>query len=211
MDDGSRCPGAVAGRCALCDAIRSDGTRLFRKSRPTWSAPLLWSVKAGSVFASHTTEAGARRACSIRGPGALIGLEGLMGAPAAFDYELRAEARCEVASLDAARELIERDASAARAAMLHAVGELSSQVFERRLLDGPSDVRLARFLLARDEDRSLSSWDDASMQDIACLLGMRPETLSRAIRRLEQRGVLADGRIPRVVDRDALRAVALAG
>ena len=83
-----------------------------------------------------------------------------------------------------------------------AIEEAQQRVVERRGLAGSAVSRLSRFLLERlerDENRVRMP-----QQVLANVLGMRAETLSRAIGKLRAAGAVAPGRGLVVLDADRL-------
>ncbi|XXF79919.1 Crp/Fnr family transcriptional regulator [Myxococcaceae bacterium GXIMD 01537] len=89
------------------------------------------------------------------------------------------------------------------------LSELERHRRELSWRSGESDSRLARFLLAScegGEQRALPP-----KQLVARALGMRPETLSRCLRRFIDRGLVTEQPSLRVLDREGLNAVACGG
>jgi CRP-like cAMP-binding protein len=79
---------------------------------------------------------------------------------------------------------------------------------ERHAIEGTAVRRVARFL---DEAIGTQSSGESLRIPLAVLanvLGMRPETMSRALAELRAAGALGDGRSVHVVDREKLRLAA---
>jgi CRP-like cAMP-binding protein len=89
-----------------------------------------------------------------------------------------------------------------------ALREAGCRVAERHALEGTAVRRVARFLLQRQEVDERADALRTPQHVLAHILGMRPETLSRALARLRETGVIAPGRGVRVVDDDKLRRLA---
>lgn len=208
----SGCPEGKTG-CPFCRDVPS-GAPLRRVAREAGSvlmrhgAPVedIWCVCAGRVKLSVVDATGAERAYGMRGPGSVLGLEALLGLPALFDAHVEVDAEFGTASPARFERWIVKDPALVEHAMKHVLAETVRFAAERKLLDGTAESRLARFLLEREENRFLVAWSDAPRHDVAGLLGMRPETLSRTIRVFEREGII-DSEM-RVADRTALRRVA---
>lgn len=199
------CPFCVAmpQGAPLRSVRREVGSVLLRHDAPVDE---IWCVRSGRVKLSVVDVTGAERAYGMRGPGSVLGLEALLGLPALFDAHVEVEGELRHATPDAFARWIEQDPSLVDHAMKHVLAEAVRFAAERKLLDGTAESRLARFLLAREHNPFLAAWSDARRHDVAGLLGMRPETLSRTIRGFEQQGVIdAD---MRVIDLPALRGIA---
>lgn len=109
------------------------------------------------------------------------------------------------------REAIDRDPALARSAL----NELSAgfRHFVRALTDmklRQSTERLANYLLQESRDRQGADQFPLAIEKrmLASLLGMTPESLSRAFALLTEHGVERDGLLIRITDRSKLVAVA---
>jgi hypothetical protein len=142
----------------------------------------------------------------MRGAGSLIGLEGLLGLPAQLDAHVDYAADLAVVKLDAFERWLEDARVPALMITKHVVSEQVRITAERVLGDGSSEARTARFALERRTNPYLSAWLGAPRHVVAGLLAMRPETLSRAMRTLQDRKVL--GPDFELHDADALRLLA---
>jgi CRP/FNR family transcriptional regulator len=126
-----------------------------------------------------------------------------------------AATRCRICFIDrsAVRQLLERNPSIGTRFLERTALSLR-EAEEARLREAnlPVRTRLAHLLLVlRDrygqvaEDGELRIVLPLSRQDVAAMIGARPESLSRAIRRLDDDGVVRfDGRRVHVPDLDAL-------
>ena len=148
--------------------------------------------------------------CGFRGPGSLLGLELLDNVPA--DYQAWALTPSIVCALSAPAfaQWIGTLDSPMGAVLRLALREASRRREERVALAGRTVERLARFLLER---RRIDGRDvplEVQHQVLARMLGMRAETLSRAIAALRRKGVLSRGRELTVADPVRLAEVARA-
>jgi hypothetical protein len=88
----------------------------------------------------------------------------------------------------------------------HVIAENIRLSAERLLVDGNSEARIARFLLERQTNPFLTAWRDVARHEMAGLLSMRPETLSRAVRVLQDCEAIGPGLEIRDVEK--LRTIA---
>jgi len=178
------------------------GTRLLTRDTPV---ERIWLVESGRVTLSRTTEGGAPHVCASRGGGAIIGLEGISGHAAQRDAVVVADAELLSAPIS---EVIEWLGEGAPELLRLASEEHARGVAEGALAAGDATVRTARFLVARARDPLMAGWNGARLWEVACLLNIRPETLSRALRELEARGLIRDGRRPEIVDHTGIARLA---
>lgn len=204
-------------RCDECDIGVASGTRdgracpweqrelprgaiVYRAGAP---AEGLWFVKAGTVALS---DGGASpRVRAVRWPGSIIGLEALIEqayvdtATAVSPVKLCAiDRRCADAWLGAA----DRPARLVLEVALRAQGSdpLATAA------NGTAVRRVARWLC---DGAPLAGARGVTQGRIAELLGMRPETLSRALRALRDHGAIRVHRgLVTIVSGDRLRAIA---
>lgn len=187
----ARCPiGKAAGvgqggRCPMSDRPRAAGTFLYSEGE---TVDKVWFVKQGTVVLSR--EADDRRgrgvAWAIRRAGTLLGVEGLVRRT----YLDSARAVTDVTLCSASREEIEAWVDArepAARALLDLVLRAQAHDFPRRARsEGNAVKRVARWLL----DEGPESAAGIPRTVLAELLGMLPETLSRALAALVARGAL---------------------
>lgn len=191
--------------CPFHDVAFAAGSLLLTQGEiPT----TIWHVRDGSVLVSSLSVDGEETACSLRGAGAMLGLEALTGA--ATSYEAWALSDVVVCRMDLAsfRSWLGPLDRPAGVIALKAIEESERQRDDRVILAGRADVRVARFLLERLRFSDLDSPLPFEQQVLARMLGMKPETLSRALQRLRDKGALAPGRTVRVASRAHLEAVA---
>lgn len=163
-------------------------------------------VRSGRVKLSVADASGAERSYAMRGPGSFIGLEGLLGLPAQLDAHADVGCELAIAKVDTFERWLEDQRVPPLMLARHLIAEQVRVTAERVLSDGSSEARAARFALERRTNPYLSAWLGAPRHEVAGLLAMRPETLSRAMRTLQDRGVL--GPDFEVRDSDALRRIA---
>jgi CRP-like cAMP-binding protein len=204
------CAVCVLGRaaaplpCPFRDVARHPGALLLQQA----TVPdCVWYVRDGLVLISSIDEAGSETSCALRGPGALLGLEAVVGA--VVDYDAWALSQLVVCRLSVAE--LQRWAErgpAARGLLQLSLEESIRRQKERIALAGRTRTRLARFLVARDAQPCGAGPLEIERQLLARLLGMRAETFSRAVAQLRAAGALGHGREIVVADRDVLARIA---
>lgn len=209
----SACTLYAPGSCPLCDdagraqpfraVSRRTGAMLLRYAHPVTS---VFRLLEGRVRLSVSDVAGGERAYAVRGPGSYVGLEGLIGLSALRDARVARDSRLEAATTEDLKQYLQAEPRAAMAALEHAILEHARLSGERALVDGTAEQRLARFLIESGANPLLSPWQEVPRQEIAGLLAIRPETLSRAVRHLQDRGAIS-GEL-KVLDPGALREAA---
>lgn len=171
-------------------------------------AERVWFVKRGVVVLHRGGNGDGEGAVTgIRPAGTLIGLETLLrgryleSARAATDVVL-----CSLSSDGLQSWLSASPGNALRAILDLSLRTLLGDAARRAAPDASAVGRVAAWLLG--EGRS-SRWSGVPRQVLAGLLGMRPETLSRALRTLSLRGAIAVTRQEiRVLDAAALERYA---
>jgi len=195
---------ASAGRCRLSPSTRESGATICAQGeRPR----TVYFVKEGFVSLSAVSPRGAEMLLSLRGPSSLLCTEALQDE--ASSYEVRALSRVKICGIggEAMSQWIGPDRSAARVVLDLLLTEGRQQRDEVNWRQGECLSRVARFALAHV--RFLADRPNAvRKQVVARLLGMRPETLSRCLTRLEKEGVLDASRGVRVLDHRRLAAIA---
>lgn len=111
---------------------------------------------------------------------------------------------------DDVRTAFARDSGFARAVVDELAQAYRSSIKNSKNLKLRSSVeRLANYLLRRQTETGASEFDlPLEKRQLASLLGMTPENMSRAIRALRSYGAVFDGARVRISDQDALRALA---
>jgi len=193
------------GRCRLTPTAREAGATICAQGERPRS---VFFIKEGFVSLSAVSPRGTELVLTLRGPTSLLCTEAMHGEPSPF--EVRALSRVKLCGIsgDALNQWIGPDRSPARAVLDLMLSESRMQRDEVNWRQGDCLSRVARFALAHA--RFLADRPNAvRKQVVARLLGMRPETLSRCLTRLERDGVLDASRGVRVLDPRRLAAIAL--
>lgn len=195
----------LGGRCPLVDRRKRRGEYLYLEGEP---ATHVWFVKRGTVVLARAGGAtgGPDRPRAVRQAGAFLGLEALVR-PSYVDT-----ARVVAATVvcGGRREQIDEwlgpHGSPARMALEQVLRSDAEDVPRATSRDGSAVARVAEWLL-----READGAPDASVprRFTAGLLGMAPETFSRALRKLTTAGAIDVTRTRlRVKDAARLRAAA---
>jgi len=196
---------AASGRCRFTPSMREAGTTLCAQGeRPR----TVYFVKEGFVALSAVSPRGSELVLTLRGPTSLLCTEALNGEPSPF--EVRALSRVKLCGIsgDAMTQWIGPDRSPARVVLDLLLSEHRMQRDEVNFRQGDCLSRVARFALAHA--KFLADRPNAvRKQVVARLLGMRPETLSRCLTKLERDGVLDASRGVKVLDPRRLAAIAM--
>ena len=196
---------ASQGRCRLTPTAREAGATLCAQGERPRS---IFFVKEGFVALSAVSPRGTELILTLRGPTSLLCTEALHGEPSPF--EVRALSRVKLCGIsgDALAQWVGPEKSPARVILDLLLSEAKMQRDEVNWRQGDCLSRVARFALAHA--RFLADRPNAvRKQVVARLLGMRPETLSRCLTRLERDGVLDASRGVRVLDARRLAAIAM--
>jgi CRP-like cAMP-binding protein len=168
----------------------------------------VWYVRRGLVLLSSMNRDGSEAQVGLRGPGALIGLEALDGAPATYQaWALSDVGLCRLDSVTFRAWVGDPEAPAAVVARL-ALDELARCRQERNAISGKATARVARFLVERARAEGSEQPLPVQQQLLARMLRMSPETLSRTLARLRAVGALAPGRGVAIADLRALERAA---
>src|SRR5512146_2292065 len=206
INDCTSCTLGVAsqGRCRFTPTPRESGATLCAQGeRPR----TVYFVKEGLVSLSAVSPRGSEVLLTLRGPTALLCTEALRGDPS--PYEVRALSRVKLCGIagDQMSTWVGPDRSPARAVLELVLTEGKLQRDEVNYRQGDCLARVARFAPANA--RFLADRPNAVRKQVAArLLGMRPETLSRCLTKLERDGVLDASRGVRVVDARRLASIA---
>jgi CRP-like cAMP-binding protein len=168
----------------------------------------VYFIKEGFVALSAVSPRGTELVLTLRGPTSLLCTEALNAEPS--PYEVRALSRVKLCGIagDAMTQWIGPEKSPGRVVLDLLLAEARMQRDEVNWRQGDCLSRVARFALAHA--RFLADRPNAvRKQVVARLLGMRPETLSRCLTRLEKDGVLDASRGVRVLDARRLAAIAM--
>jgi CRP-like cAMP-binding protein len=196
---------ASQGKCRLTPASRESGSTICAQGeRPR----TVYFVKEGFVALSAVSPKGSELVLTLRGPTSLLCTEAMTNDPSA--YEVRALSRVKLCGIagDAMVQWVGPERSPARVVLELLLSEGKMQRDEVNFRQGDCMSRVARFALAHA--KFLADRPNAvRKQVVARLLGMRPETLSRCLTRLEQDGVLDASRGVKVIDQRRLAAIAM--
>ena len=170
----------------------------------------VYFVREGTVALSGLGADGSERSLGIRGPRSMLCWEAFQGKSSPVEVRTLTPSRvCALPVAEAANWAGPPD-SPARALLSLLVEELVQREEESEARLGDTVGRVARFLL---------SWSPPGeapkarlrKQVIARSLGMRPETFSRALTRLVEKGLVSRGPLLTILDREGLEAVASTG
>jgi CRP-like cAMP-binding protein len=196
---------ASQGRCRLTPATRETGATLCAQGeRPR----TVFFVKEGFVSLSAVSPRGSEVQLTLRGPASLLCTEAMQSDPS--PYEVKTISRVKLCAIpgDQMSSWVGPDRSPARAVLDLLLSEGKLQRDEVNYRQGDCLARVARFALAHA--RFLADRPNAvRKQVVARLLGMRPETLSRCLTRLERDGVVDASRGVRVLDPRRLASIAM--
>lgn len=197
--------GQVTGRCRFTPSARESGATLCAQGeRPR----TVYFVKEGLVALSAVNPRGTEIMLTLRGPTSLLCTEAMSGEPSPCEVRTLSRVKLCGISGEALNQWIGPDKSPARAVLDLLLGEARIQRDEVNWRQGDCLSRVARFALVHA--RFLADRPNAvRKQVVARLLGMRPETLSRCLTRLEDDGVLDASRGVRVLDVRRLAAIAM--
>ena len=169
------------GRCPLVRVERPPGAVLVHQGA---CAPALYLVRAGAALLSRSGAEGDAGPLGLRGPGALLCAEALRGARS--DETVSALTGLSLCALapEAAT------GAPARALLALVVDALLEERRAERWREGRALERVARFVAWCGGRRGPEALPLRQGQ-VARLLGLRPETLSRCLAQLARQGLLA--------------------
>ena len=207
VNDCNACSLGVAsqGRCRFTPTTRESGATICAQGeRPR----TVYFIKEGFVSLSAVSPRGSELLLTLRGPTALLCTESLQGEPS--PYEVRALSRVKICGVsgESLNQWVGPDWSPARVVLDLLLAESRQQRDEVNYRQGDCLSRVARFALAHA--RFLADRPNAvRKQVVARLLGMRPETLSRCLTKLEKDGVVDATRGVKVLDTRRLAMIAM--
>ena len=202
-----KCPlGRASGpdRCPFRRTDRKRGEVLIRQGQVPDAVHYL---KSGSVLVTSLGAQGAETSCSIRNQGALLGLELLGEKPCTYEaVTLNNATVCSVCTSAFMAWIGDLDTRTGTVLRL-ALGEMEQRQHERVSITGRTLPRLARYLLDNHANNA-SKPQKLSNKVLARTLGMRAETLSRALSELRRQGILAEGRSLQILNLEQLAQIA---
>ena len=161
---------------------------------------------SGLVLATATNRVGDEMHCTIRGPGATLGLELLVGEPSRC--ELVALTTIHVCRVPAQQILADVDVCSPCFQLVRmSLDEAQFWQDHQGLLSGSAPERVARLLLQLDK-HSDNEPVDLRRGLLARAARIRPETLSRTLSTLRSDGLIGPERVLRILDRPALKEFA---
>lgn len=203
--------------CDRC-ALGKNGPCLFRPRAFKAGAGLLHQgevnrsvhfVKDGVVGLTATDATGEEVLSSVRGPNTVLGLESLQERPAPFTVTaLEDTTVCSASALQVRRETDLDATSTLTSSFLGLVlAEHANTQRDADLRAGQARARVAKFLVAAARLVKPGKKSAFSKAHVAGLLGIRPETLSRCLRKLAEEGLIGEDRLE-VLDEAGLGEVA---
>jgi CRP/FNR family transcriptional regulator, cyclic AMP receptor protein len=207
VNDCSACTLGMAsqGRCRLTPTVREGGATLCAQGERPRN---VYFVKEGFASLSAVSPRGSEVQLTLRGPASLLCTEAIQNDPS--PYEVKALSRVKLCGIagEQMSSWIGPERSPARAVLDLLLTEGRLQRDEVNYRRGDCLSRVARFAL--DHARFLADRPNAvRKQVVARLLGMRAETLSRCLTRLERDGVVDASRGVRVLDARRLASIAM--
>ncbi len=179
----------------------SAGTRLVEQSQ---IPERFWRIRRGIIGMSAVDGSGRELGCVLRGPDSIVGLECLVHQVSPYAVWAHTDVvACGVSRSAVASWLGPRN-SPLGSMLAVAVEEAGRRALERIDIGGTAVSRVARALLRQYEDGGRSNLG-VSQRLLARTLGMKPETLSRALAQLRREKALTAARELTVGDLQKLR------
>jgi CRP-like cAMP-binding protein len=191
--------------CPFRDAKKPAGTVLIPEGHKPDGVLYL---RRGQVVLSTTSSSGTEASCAVRGPNTLLGLEAVLDRPMPYQVWALTDVAICVLEIGQFKSWLGDMSSPLGAALGYSLEEAARRVGERQALEGTALKRVARFLMQHVENGANGESLDTPHRLLAGMLGMRPETLSRALAELRDLGALGAGRSVRVTSIDRLRSIA---
>ena len=189
------------GRCPFVDRRHAAGESLYLEGE---AATKVWFIKRGAVILSRVHEPDGESPWTVRHPGAFLGLEALVQPSYRDTARIAADATLCAAPREEADTWMGPVGMPARVALEQVLSAECGDRVRAAGADGSAVRRVARWLL---EPRAGD--EGVLRRDAAGLLGMVPETLSRALSRLAHAGAVSvTRRTIAITDRQALEQMA---
>jgi CRP-like cAMP-binding protein len=192
----------AGGTCPFEEAFVDRGAEVCVAGQP---ATHVWFVKRGALVLARG-QPGADRVSAVRRSGSFVGLEALIGPTYVETARVTSPAILCGARLEVIDAWLGPPGAPARVALTQTLRAMYDVAPRAASPDGSAQQRVARWLLD-EADRGRDP--GVPRRYIADLLGIVPETLSRALARLAAAGAIAvTRRDVRIVDVEALRRAA---
>jgi CRP-like cAMP-binding protein len=193
----------VDGVCPFVERAHPRGELVCVEAQP---ATHIWLVKRGAVLLTRGGDAAAAKSPhAIRRAGNFVGLEALVRPTYRETARVTTPAVLCAATLDVVDRWLGPPSSPARTALEQTLRATCDDLPRAASPDGTAVQRVARWLL-QEAARGAA---ELPRRDVAGLLGLVPETLSRSLARLAAGGAIAVSRRDvRILDLAALRAAA---
>lgn len=213
----TECPLNSHGRCPFVTRKVNAGTALWNQGDVPREVVF---VKDGLVSISSSDATGHEVMSAVRGPRSLLGFEGLRVQPSRGAVDAITDAHLCTADASVVRQWAgldstsstQREAPAtqtsATSLLSLALDELERTARDLDLRSGPALSRVARFLLASAKLIDAGRQAPFSKQHVAQLLGIRAETMSRCLKKLQTAGVIESGRTVKIRDAERLAETA---
>lgn len=210
----AECPLNANGRCVFVARKLSAGTAIWGQGDVPREVVF---VKDGLLSITSSDSTGHEVMSAVRGPRSLLGFEGLRIQPSRGSVDAITDVQVCTADANMVRQWVgldqttqgrESSASSATSLLSLALDELDRTARDIDLRSGPALARVARFLLASAKLIDAGRQAPFSKQHVAQLLGIRAETMSRCLKKLQVAGLIESGRAVRIRDADRLAEVA---
>jgi CRP-like cAMP-binding protein len=176
-------------------------------------------VKDGLLSISSSDATGHEVMSAVRGPRSLLGFEGLRVQPSRGAVDAITDAHLCTADASVVRQWAGLDSTSstqretppgtsATSLLSLALDELDRAARDLDLRSGPALARVARFLLASAKLIDAGRQAPFSKQHVAQLLGIRAETMSRCLKKLQTSGIIESGRTVKIRDAERLAETA---
>lgn len=198
--------GALAsGRCPFTQVRHKAGTLLCNQGVVHSS---VYFIREGLVSLSTLNRDGTEQGFALRGPRALLFAECLKGEPAMFEVRTLTEGRFCALERSQAWGWLGPEGSPARTVLGLVLDSFLDHQRDLNRNSGDCLARVARFALEFARMAGNGRSPLGQKQLVARLLGMRPETLSRCLRILQDDGLIEARAEVKVLNAAKLRVVA---
>jgi CRP-like cAMP-binding protein len=193
---------ASGGSCPFTTETRRRGDAVCTAGEP---AENVWLVQRGAVVLTRPGDGGDQPRTVRRG-GTFVGLEALVRPTYLESARATTSALLCRAPVDQVDRWLGPPGTPARVALEQTLRAACDDTPRAAAADGSAVVRVARWLLA---NAAAVAGAEVPRRDVAGMLGIVPETMSRALHRLAATGAIAvSRRSVQIVDAASLRALA---